>query len=105
MYMVLKQADIFGGYRLIVNKDNKKPPPPKKTANSILKQKIKLLYRMYESLYRKQNISILEPREVIIKNGIISYPEERQAEPIELIDLTLEDIDKRIDIMKEYLKC
>lgn len=102
--MVLKQADIFGGYKLVINNNNEKLQPPiKKASNKILKQKINILYKLYETLYERQNISLLDNRDVIINKNIISYPEERQAEPIELIYLSIYDIDKKIEKMKEVL--
>lgn len=98
--MGLKQADIFGGHKEIKKKT---AAPKKKKENKLLKQKIDILYRMYEELYKKQNIGLLEQRDAIIKNNIIAYPEEKLAEPIEIINLSIYDIDKRIEKMKEVL--
>lgn len=99
--MVLKQASIFGEYKEIVIK---KKSTPKKRKNEELKQKINILYNLYQQLYEKQNISLLESKEIIINKNIIAYPEERQAEPLELITMNiLDDIDKRINKMKEIL--
>lgn len=102
--MELKQVNIFGEYvnlKVIKKNDTKIKKVIKKNEN--LKQKIRILYKMYEQLYEKQNISLLEPRDVIIRNNIIIYPEDRQAEPIDTISLGIYDIDKRILIMKEIL--
>lgn len=96
---MLKQANIFGEYFEISVKQKRKCKK-----NQKLKQKIKILYELYEQLYEKQNISPIEYRDIIIKGTIIIYPEERQAEPIEAINLTLDDIDKRINIMQEAVK-
>lgn len=100
--MVLKQVDIFGEYKEIVKKTTKQKTR-KKTNFYKFREKIELLYKLYEELYNRQNISILEPRDVIIKGNIIVYPEDKQAEPVELINLTIYDIDKRIEIMKKTL--
>lgn len=102
--MELKQVNIFGEYvnlKVIKKNDTKIKKVIKKNEN--LKQKIRILYKMYEQLYEKQNISLLEPRDVIIRNNIIIYPEDRQAEPIDTISLGIYDIDKRILRMKEIL--
>lgn len=102
--MELKQVNIFGEYvnlKVIKKNDTKIKKVIKKNEN--LKQKIRILYKMYEQLYEKQNISLLEPRDVIIRNNIIIYPEDRQAEPIDIISLGIYDIDKRILRMKEIL--
>jgi len=96
----VKQADLYGGYKLIVKKEKK---PKKLPAKNVLKEKIEMLYALYEELYELQEIKILEPREVIIKGNILIYPQDRQAEPKELIKLTIYDIDKRIEKMKETL--
>lgn len=104
--MELKQADIFGGYKLIVKKNNKIKPPKKQ---SEIKPKIELLYNLYEKLYEKLNINPMEQRDFIIKNKgkiiILVYPEDRQAEPIDLYNVGLNDIDKRIERMQEVLEC
>lgn len=84
-------------------KTNNKEKHEKKNNFGVLRQKIELLYKLYEELYNRQNISILEPRDVVIKGNIIIYPEDRQAEPIELINLTIYDIDERIAKMKKAL--
>lgn len=99
--MGLKQADIFGGYKEIKKKT---AIPTKKKENKLLKQKIDILYRMYEELYRKQNIGLLEQRDAIIKNNIVVYPEEKQAEPINIIKLSIYDIDERIKVMRQALR-
>ena len=101
--MELKQSNIYGEQILIVNKNNKSVKPKTKDKNKILKNKIKILYKMYEELYEKQNISLLDNREIIVKGNIVSYPEERQAEPSDIKNLTIKDIDKRILRMKEIL--
>lgn len=98
--MGLKQADIFGGHKEIKKKT---ATPTKKKENKLLKQKIDILYAMYEELYRKQNIGLLEQRDAIIKNNIIAYPEEKQAEPINIIKLSIYDIDERIKVMRQAL--
>ena len=104
--MELKQADIFGGYKLIVKKNNKIKPPKKQ---SELKPKIELLYNLYEKLYEQLNINLMEQRDLLIKNKgkiiIFVYPEDRQAEPIDLYNTGLYDLDKRIERMKEVLEC
>lgn len=102
--MVLKQVNIFGECKEIVKKTSNKEKCAKKNNFYKIKQKIELLYELYEELYKRQNISILEPRDVIIKGNIIIYPEDRQAEPVELINLTLYDIDEKIDKMKKVLE-
>lgn len=99
--MELKQAGIFGEYYLIGKKKKSKKNNNK---NAELKQKLQLLYDLYERLYEQQNIAPLEYRDVIIKGNIMIYPEERQAEPIDSIKLTIYDIDKRISIMQEAVK-
>lgn len=101
--MELKQASIFGEYKQVGKKINKKNVPKKNKINLELKQKIEILYNMYEQLYEKQNINLLDSRDIIIKENIISYPEERQSEPIDIISLGIYDIDKRIIRMKEVL--
>jgi hypothetical protein len=99
--MGLKQADIFGGHKEIKKKT---ATPTKKKVNKLLKQKIDILYAMYEELYRKQNIGLLEQRDAIIKNNIIAYPEEKQAEPTNIIKLSIYDIDERIKVMRQALR-
>jgi hypothetical protein len=99
--MELKQAGIFGEYYLVGKKKKSKKNDNK---NVELKQKLQLLYDLYERLYEQQNIDPLEYRDIIIKGNIIVYPEERQAEPIDSIKLTTYDIDKRISIMQEAVK-
>lgn len=102
--MELKQVNIFGEYdnlKVIKKNDTKIKKVIKENEN--LKQKIKILYKMYEQLYEKQNISILEPRDIIIRNNIVIYPEDRQAEPIDTITLGIYEIDERIEIMKKTL--
>ena len=96
----VKQAGLFGGYKLIVKKVKK---PKELPAKNVLKEKIKRLYTLYEELYELQEIEILETREIIIKGNILIYPQDRQAEPKELINLTIYDIDLRIEKMKEFL--
>lgn len=99
--MELKQANIFGEYYLVGKKKKLRKDIDK---NLELKQKLQLLYDLYERLYEQQNINPLEYRDIIIRGKIIIYPDERQAEPIESINLTIEDIDKRINIMQEAVK-
>lgn len=107
--MEFKQANIFEEHELISTKIVAKNTPKtektivKNKKLEVLKNKIKILYEFYEQLYEKQNINLLENREIIIKGNIISYPQDRQAEPKELIKLTIYDIDKRIEKMKEIL--
>lgn len=104
--MELKQADIFGGSKPIVKKNNKTKPPKKQ---SELKPKIELLYNLYEKLYGQLNINLMEQRDFIIKSKgkiiISAYPEDRQAEPIDLYNTGLDDLDKRIERMQEVLEC
>lgn len=103
--MELKQADIFGGCKPIVKKNNKTKPPKEQ---SELKPKIELLYNLYEKLYEQLNINIMEQRDFIIrKKGkiiIFVYPGDRQAEPRDLYNAGLNDLDKRIKRMQEVLK-
>ena len=60
--MELKQVNIFGEYRQVGKKINKKNVLKKTINLKLLKQKIKILYDMYEQLYEKQNISLLEQK-------------------------------------------
>lgn len=102
--MECKQANIFGGCISIVIKDNKDVKPKELSdKGKELRYKLSVLYEMYEQLYKKQNIPLLEQKDIIIKNNILVYPDERQAEPIELINTTLEDIDQRIEVMRKIL--
>ena len=105
--MELKQINIYGECEFVNEKVVAKNAPRCKKVvakNAKLKNKIKILYRLYEQLYEQQNISFLDNRTVIIKNNIIAYPDERQAEPIELIKLNIiDDIDKRIKKMEQIL--
>lgn len=98
--MVLKQVTIFGGLEPVkIKKDQRKKENNK---NKVLKEKITLLYNLYYQLYTKQNIDIFEQKEIILKDNIIIYVDEKQAEPIEFINLALiENIDKKIERMKE----
>ena len=103
--MELYQANIFGGSQKVIIKD-RAPIKPKKLnkKNRILKEKLKTLHTLYEKIYELQNIGLLEQREIIIKKDLIIYPDEKQAEPIETIQMNLlSDIDKRIEITKEKL--
>ncbi len=97
--MELKQADVFGGYKLV----EKRHKPKKLVKNQEVKEKIKLLYELYEKLYDKQNIDLFEQRDIIIKGNIICYPNDRQAEPAELTVLSIEEVDKKIQVMKKTL--
>lgn len=99
--MGFKQADIFGGYKEIKKKT---AAPAEKKENNLLKQKLNILYEMYAELYRKQNIGLLEQRDAVIKNNIIAYPEDKQAEPITIIQLSIYDIDERINAMRQALQ-
>ena len=105
MIMEYKQADIFGKYKLIVEKTIKNNKPKKqRKKNDDLQKKLKILYELYYKLYEKQNINILEQREVILKKDLIIYPQEMQAEPVQSVKLNLlDDIDKRINIMQEVI--
>lgn len=98
--MELYQATIFGERRQVIKKDNPEYKPKKLSKkNQILKRKLKILYEIYERLYNLQNVSILEQREVIVKKDLVIYPDERQAEPIETVNMNiLNDIDKRIEV-------
>lgn len=103
--MELYQANIFGGSQKVIVKDSA-PIKQKKLnkKNRILKEKLKTLHTLYEKIYELQNIGLLEQREVIVKKDLIIYPDEKQAEPIETIQMNLlSDIDKRIEITKEKL--
>ena len=97
--MELKQASIFGNYIKIGRKKRNTP----RNKDPGLKDKIRLLYGMYEKLYEQQNVKLFEIRDFIIKNNIAIYPDDRQAEPIELQRYTIYDIDERIKRMREYL--
>ena len=101
--MELYQANIFGGKEEVIEKHNPEYKPKKLSKkDQILKQKIKILYDLYERLYNSQNISILEQREVILKKDLVIYPDERQAEPIETVQLNIENhIDKKIEVAQE----
>ena len=105
MNMGCKQVNIFGDYKIIVEKNNKTIHPRKTEPQTTkLKQKIALLYNLYKKLYEKQNISILEQREVIVKENLIIYPGDMQAEPKESIKMHLiDDIDKKIEIAQNEL--
>lgn len=100
--MVLRQASIFGDYKVVIKHNKKKST--KKEKNKELKAKLSLLYILYEQLYDTLGIDILEQKELIIKNNIVAYPQDRQAEPMEIINMnTLDDIDKRIEAMEDTL--
>ena len=100
--MKLWQVSIFGEYQQVIEKDNKECEPKELSEkDKILQQKIKTLYDLYDKLYKAQNISILEQREVIMKEGLIIYPDEQQAEPIETAQMTIKDIDKKISVAQE----
>lgn len=96
------QIDIYGNKKVLKKKNKKVSICDQKEL--ILKNKIKFLYKMYEQLYESLNIDLMEQREVVIKNNIIAYVEDRQAEPLELINLALcENIDYKINKTKEIL--
>ena len=96
------QIDIYGNKKVLKKKNKKVSISDQKEL--ILKNKIKFLYKMYEQLYESLNIDLMEQREVVIKNNIIAYVEDRQAEPLELINLALcENIDYKINKTKEIL--
>ena len=100
--MVLRQASIFGDYKVVIKHNKKKST--KKEKNKKLKAKLSLLYSLYEQLYETLGIDILEQKELIIKNNIVAYPQDRQAEPMEIINMNiLDDIDKRIEVMEDTL--
>lgn len=100
--MVLRQASIFGDYKVVIKHNKKKST--KKEKNKKLKAKLSLLYSLYEQLYETLGIDILEQKELIIKNNIVAYPQDRQAEPMEIVHMnTLDDIDKRIEVMEDTL--
>ena len=96
----LKQVNIYGELIEIACKSKSVQKP----RNQKLKQKIDKLYALYENLFKKQDVNILELREVIVKDDILIYPEDRQAEPVCMIELTIEDIDKRIEIMSKFME-
>lgn len=100
--MGTKQASLFGGY--IETKRKSVKPKPKKIRTEELKSKIQSLYNMYEELYKRQGIDIIEARDYIIKGNVAIYPEERQAEPISIVNLTIRDIDKRLEEMEKALQ-
>lgn len=96
------QIDIYGNKKILKKKNKKVSICNQKEI--ILKNKIKELYKMYEQLYESLNIDLMEQNEVVIKNNIIAFIEDRQAEPLELINLALcENIDYKINKMKEVL--
>lgn len=100
--MALRQASIFGDYKDVIKNNKKKST--KKEKNKELKKKLNILYCLYQQLYETLNIELLDQREVIIKNNIVAYPEDRQAEPMEIINMNiLDDIDKRIEVMEDTL--
>ena len=97
------QIDIYGKEK-VLKKKNKKRKSICDPKELILKTKIDILYELYEKLYERFNVDLMEQREAIVINNIILFVEERQAEPIELINLTLcENIDYKITKMKEIL--
>ena len=101
--MVLKQANIFGEYKVVIKNNKKKST--KREKNKELKTKLKILYELYQKLYEKLDINLLEQKEIIIKKNIIVYPEDRQAEPMEIINMNiLDDIDERIKVMQETVE-
>ncbi len=104
--MELYQANIFGGKEEVIEKHNPEYKPKKLSKkDQILKQKLSILYKLYEKLYNLQEISILEQREVILKKDLVIYPDERQAEPIETVQLNIENhIDKKIEVAQEKYK-
>lgn len=98
--MVLRQATLFGEAKAV----GKKPPTkPKRKKQQTTKNKIDILYSLYEKLFYKSDIWLLTAKEAVIKDNIIYYVDERQAEPIGMSELTICDIDKRILIMKGVL--
>ena len=101
--MGLYQINIFGKSQKVIQKNNKEYKPKKlNKKNETLKQKLKILYTLYDKLYKLQNINLLEQREIIKKGDIIVYVEDRQAEPVETKKMNvLNDIDKRIEITQE----
>ena len=92
------QVDIFGNKVPVKSKTQTKKKKLKKTE---FKKKINILYDLDEQLYNKYDINLLEQREIIIKQDVIIYPQDRQAEPKDIINLTIYDLDKRIERMKE----
>lgn len=104
--MELYQANIFGGKEQVIEKHNPEYKPKKLSKkDQILKQKLKILYDLYETLYNLQEISILEQREVILKKDLVIYPDERQAEPIETVKLDIENhIDKKIEVAQKKIR-
>ena len=104
--MELYQVSIFGEKKIVAVKANNNYKPKKLSKkNQILKNKIEILYDLYERLYDMQEISILEPREIIKRGNIIMYTEDRQAEPIETINMNIiDDIDKRIEITEKEVE-
>lgn len=98
--MGLRQATLFGEAKAA----SKKPPAkPKRKKQQTTKNKIDILYSLYEKLFYKSEVWLLTPKEAVIKDNIIYYVDERQAEPIGMSELTISDIDKRILIMKGVL--
>lgn len=113
--MGLKQSNIFGGYEPVNKKNGGKSAgnirkPPIKKVNEKLKQKVNELYSLYEELYNRlydrQYINLLDMmlETKTIDNRIIVYPDEQQAEPKDIANLTLYDIDERINKMRETLE-
>lgn len=102
--MELYQVSIFGEYQQIVTKKQYVPRKLNKQ-QTIFKGKLQRLYKLYEQLYKYQNISILEQREVIMKDNLVIYPDEQQAEPIETIKMDVfKNIDKKIEIAEKEVQ-
>lgn len=102
--MSYTQLDIFGNKKAAACKKIKKKVPEYNIREITLARKIKMLYALYEQLYEQLEIDLMEQQEIIIKNNIIAFIEERQAEPIELINLELcENIDFKLSKMRELL--
>lgn len=98
--MVLRQATLFGEAKAV---GIKTPAKPKRKKQQTTKNKIDILYSLYEKLFYKSDVWLLTAKEAVIKDNIIYYVDERQAEPIGMSELTICDIDKRILIMKGVL--
>lgn len=99
--MELRQATLFGEAEAVGEKTTAKP---KRQKSQDIHNKISILYNLYEKLFYKSDVWLMTTKEAVIKDNIIYYVDERQAEPIGMSELTINDIDQRIKIMSELLQ-
>lgn len=99
--MELGQVTVFGEVKPVG-----KPPSAKtkRQKSQEIKNKISILYNLYEKLFYKSDVWLMTTKEAVIKDNIIYYVDERQAEPIGMSELTINDINQRIKIMSELLQ-